>query len=59
MAIDHPVVVYSDDEKNKAVECNRKNMDALADRWAEKRKGKSLKGKKISLGEYLNNKTND
>lgn len=52
MTVDVPIVRYKSDEQKKH---GKKEMDALADAWAERRKGKTLKGKKISLSEYLRN----
>lgn len=50
MTVDVPIVRYKSDEQKKH---GKKEMDALADAWAERRKGKTLKGKKVSLSEWL------
>ena len=55
MTIDQPLVVYPKDE-SKPVEHSKKNMDDMYERWAAKKNGSTLAGKKISLGDYLNNK---
>lgn len=55
MTIDQPLVVYPKDE-SKPVEHSKKNMDNMYERWAAKKNGSTLAGKKISLGDYLNNK---
>lgn len=55
MIADQPLVVYpkSKDEKK---EPTRQNMDDLAERWAAKRKGSTMKGQTVNLADYLNNK---
>lgn len=56
MTIDQPLVVYPKDDDNKPKEHTQKKMDDFYERWAAKKKGTTLAGKKISLGDYLNNK---
>ncbi len=55
MIADQPLMVYpkSKDEEN---EPTRQNMDDLAERWAAKRKGSTMKGQTVNLADYLNNK---
>ena len=55
MTIDQPLVVYPKDD-NKPVEHSKKKMDEMYERWVAKKNGSTLTGKKISLGDYLNNK---
>ena len=55
MTIDQPLVVYPKDE-SKPVEHSKRKMDDMYERWAAKKNGSTLAGKKISLGDYLNNK---
>lgn len=50
MTTDVPIVRYKNDKEKKH---NKKDMDALADAWAARRKGKTLKGEKVSLSEWL------
>ncbi len=50
MVTDVPIVRYKGDGAKKH---GRKEMDALADAWAARRKGKTLKGEKVSLSEWL------
>lgn len=57
MVADQPLVVYPKDDKEKAH--TKRRMDEVADKWAEKHKGKSLAGQKISLGDYLRNGLNN
>lgn len=50
MTADAPIVRYKDDAPEKHT---KRKMDAMADAWAEKHKGKSMKGQKIKLSEWL------
>ena len=56
MTIDQPLVVYPKDDDNKPKEHTQKKMDDFYERWAAKKKGTTMAGKKISLGDYLSNK---
>lgn len=58
MVADQPLVVYPKTKKEDGPKKHtKKEMDALYDRWMEKKKNEgSLIGKKISLADYLNNK---
>lgn len=54
MSIDTPIVVYDNEDSNSH---KKREMDALADRWNEKRKNSPFrKGQKINLNDYLQNK---
>ena len=53
MTADAPIVRYKDDNPKAH---KKEDMDALAEAWAEKRKGKSVKGRKIKLSEWLREK---
>nr|DAG40132.1 MAG TPA: hypothetical protein [Caudoviricetes sp.] len=55
MIADQPLVIYpkSNEEEN---EPTRQDMDDLAERWAAKRKGSTMKGQEVNLADYLNNK---
>ena len=57
MVADQPIVVYPK-TKNECGPKNhtKKEMDDMYERWAAKKNGSTLAGKKISLGDYLNNK---
>ena len=53
MAIDQPLVSYKDKDRIPSKE----KMERIAKQWAGERAGrKSLVGKEINLGEFLNNK---
>lgn len=55
MVADQPLVVsnYNDTEKVH----DRDSLDNLSERWKKKHEGKSVVGKKISLGDYINDIT--
>lgn len=55
MVADQPLVVsnYNDTEKVH----DRNSLDNLSERWKKKHEGKSVVGKKISLGDYINDRT--
>lgn len=55
MTADVPIIVYNHDKKKKHT---KKDMDALADRWAALHK-ENMAGKKISLNDYMNNNIQD
>lgn len=53
MVTDQPLVVYPEDREKPVT---KKRMDDFYDRWASKRNGENMKGKTISLGDYLKKK---
>lgn len=58
MVIDQPVISYKT-EKKKSMMASRKEaaeLDALTEAWENKRKGKSLAGKELSLSEFMKQK---
>lgn len=57
MAIDQPLVVYPKG-KDKPANHSKKKMDDVYARWEAKKsaEGGTLKGEKVSLGEYLRSK---
>ena len=57
MTVDQPLVVYPKDSSTPKKH-TKKEMDDMYDRWEAKRNGSTMAGKKISLGDYLNNKFN-
>lgn len=57
MAIDQPLVSYKHDKSDKDRIPSKEKMERIAKQWAGERAGrKSLVGKEINLGEFLNNK---
>ncbi len=51
MVVDQPLIVYS--KTKKEAKHSKKQMDDAYEKWAARKKGKTLKGQQISLGEYL------
>ena len=55
MAIDQPLVSYKHDKSDKDRIPSKEKMERIAKQWAGERAGrKSLVGKEINLGEFLN-----
>lgn len=52
MIADTPIVVYKKDNKPKT----KKDMEAIRKAWEEKRQGRSMVGKNITLNDFLNKK---
>ena len=55
MAVDQPLATCPR-EKDGEKKHSKEEMDDMYERWAAKKNGSTLAGKKISLGDYLNNK---
>lgn len=50
MIMDQPIISYGE---KKAKKSTRSEMDALSDAWYEKRRGRTVVGKKVDLNEFL------
>jgi len=50
MIIDQPIISCGE---KKAKKSTRSEMDALSDAWYEKRRGRTVVGKKVDLNEFL------
>lgn len=57
MICDQPCIVSRKDNDDDDITHSKKEMDSLSDRWHAMRKGKSMVGETISLGDYLRSTT--